>query len=333
MRVCILGLPGHTMLAVIDFCRLALRAPLREAILNDAGTIQSFFESGSTDAGLVASSFPNRNLVSWIARQRIPTIIVVPDIYVCLAHSDKAAQEDHGLLPRAVSHSLSALAMARAIPGCVFITGRAIHAELAALRGLFAPVLGRADEQSLADAERRIISSLYGEAAAAQAGGAVTKKLMSDTAKPCQGLLDFVRHGRLCELEWPVTLFADSSTRARPALPQIDITGPGRYLYWGPYLHLPPGAWEARALIEIAGRFDPIDIKIEVYTETTCHSCTVQFPANGIYDVSTRFTAGDALEVFEFRLFIERGEIEGQLRFGGVRLRQLGPPPGLREAR
>ncbi len=328
MRVCILGLPGHVMTSVIDYCRLALGIPLREAILNDAGAIQRFLETGNADIDLVASNFPNRSLVSWIARHHMSTIVVAPDIYVCIAQSDKAAQESHGLLPGAISHSLSGLAMARDIPGRVHITGLDIQAELADLRSLFGSSVGRCNEQSLIEAERRIASSFSNCVVAGQAadlGGVVSNALFADMTNTCQGILDFVRYGSPCELEWPVTLFADCASRARPALPQIDLTGPARYLYWGPYLYLPPGEWELRASIEIARKPSPIEVRLDIWSETWCHSCKVLFLSNGRYEVCTQFIKDEALEALEVRLFIDRGEIEGELGFGGVRLRQLVP--------
>jgi hypothetical protein len=328
MRLCVLGVPSHTLGAVVDMCRLAMGVTVSEVILNDDASTQSFLDAQDVHTNLIVSSFPRRNLLSWLIEHCVRTILVAPDIYVCMAHANKGSQEHRGLLPTALSYSLASLGMARQNLDCVLVTGRNFRAELKAVREELMRLQPTSRAPDLQKAEDQVITSLYHAVAvdhSAQDISAVSKSVLDETSSACRGLLDVLRDGKPPVLEWQVSLFADVSSRSRPAQDRIDLTGPSRCLYWGPYLHVLPGQWEAVAEIEVYDKSGPTELRVEVFTESLQHNYPATLPAIGRYEIRLVFDATDAVQSHELRLHLERGEIEGNLRFGGVQLRWIRP--------
>jgi hypothetical protein len=313
-RICILGVPGRLTDAVVDLCCVASGSS--ETILDDDGSAATCLGGNAAPPWLIVSHFPGSELVSWLRTSRAVTILVLPDTHLCVAQADMTVQEEHGVLPGMLSRSIASICAARDVPGRLLVTGRNISKELDALED----VLPRPGLQDLTAAREAVISSLYDTSIVMAA-----KSTLLESRKVCHALLDFARGDPGGEVEWPATLFFDTQTRKRPPRQVVDLTGPARCLCFGPYLHLPAGRWSARIAVEIAGSSGPIEFRAEIYTETGQQNFPAVLSGNGRYEVSIGFVAAEPLLPIQIRLFTDRGEIEGCLGFGGVRLRWEGP--------
>lgn len=322
MTLCILGLPSRTTDAVAHLCRLSPSISVSQVLLDDGASTDAFLAHSPFDESLIVSHFPRKSLVDWLRATRTPTIVVAPDLYVCLAHAEKLTQNNRGLLPGVLSQSLSLLASAIDLPVIALITGYRIDSELRALFSLLEWTT-EVSTAAISAAERSIISSLYEVAPGEGSEGdvsAVSREPFTDTTKACQGLLDLVRRRPMSEINWPVALFFDTITRARPAPPELDLTGPARCLYFGPYLHLPVGSWDAILTVGILGKSGTTELRAELYTDSDQVSYPCDIPTNGTYEVRFKFEVRDATQAIQIRLFVDRGEIEGTLQFEGARL-------------
>lgn len=325
MRLCVLGVPSKTADAVKQLCRTALGPEVEEALVDDDAATESFLRDRSTTAQLILSHFPREALIDWLKVSDVKTLLIVPDIYLCVTHADRIAHDSRGFLPGVLSHSLSSLAMAREIPGRLVITGREIRGELDAVLRCLTLHLPEFDVGRMEEAEKAVFRSLYDRSSLSD--GESTKRTykvtLADTRAACSGLLDLVRQGAAAELEWLPGLFFDTVSRLRPARAELDLTGPARCLFYGPYMHLPPSLWEVHVRVEILNKHGPTEFRAEIYTDQSQQDFPAILPSSGAYDVSFRFTVTDARLPIQIRLFNDRGEIEGEIRFGGARLRQL----------
>ncbi len=318
-----LGLPSRTTDAIVNLCRSLLQVPISEVLLDDDKSTEEFITQDGAQANLIVSHFPRKVLIDWLTANRLPTILVAPDIYVCLAHAEQLMHKNRGLLPGVLSQSLALIASARELPAHLVLTGHQIGSELPKLFSFF-EVLGADITHARIPAERAIILSLYEVAAGEQPlsdVSAVSKESLTDTAQACQGLLTLVRSRNVSEISWPVALFFDTETRSRPAPPTVELQGPARCLYFGPYLHLSVSCWEADLSIEIRGKTDPTELRAEFYTDSFQTSFPFVLQSAGSYKVHFQFNVQDAGQAIQIRFFLDRGEIEGTLSFSGVSLR------------
>ena len=325
MRFCVLGLPSRTTDAVVNLCRSLLQVPLSEVLLDDDTSTEEFIRQDWNQANLMVSHFPRKALIDWLTANRLPTIVVAPDIYICLAHAERLMHKNRGLLPGVLSLSLALIASARELPAHLVVTGRQIGSELDELFN-FLKFVGADVKDTRIPAEHAIILSLYEVAASEQPlsdVSAVSKESLTDTAQACQGLLTLVRSRNASEISWPVALFFDTETRSRPAPPTVQLEGPARCLYFGPYLHLSISCWEADLSIVIRGKTDPTELRAEFYTESFQTSFPFVLPSAGSYEVQFQFNVQDASQAIQIRFFLDRGEIEGSLHFSGVNLRRI----------
>ena len=101
---------------------------------------------------------------------------------------------------------------------------------------------------------------------------------------------DSIAHGRRLEtLEWPVYALLRPEFPDRLTIRPIDLTGPARFIYYGPSFALPAGAWSAEISIEVRDCLSDNRIAIDVYAGKILAVIKAKLPPQGVYGCQIRF--------------------------------------------
>ncbi len=114
---------------------------------------------------------------------------------------------------------------------------------------------------------------------------------------------DGIVHGqRLTKLQWPVYALLQPDFPDRLTVGPIDLTGPARFIYFGPYFALPTGAWNASIAIEVADCYSDNLIAIDVNAHTVLSTVTAKLPERDAYGCQIRFQIDDPTHRIEIRV-------------------------------
>ena len=135
---------------------------------------------------------------------------------------------------------------------------------------------------------------------------------------------DCVAHGQGLErLEWPVFSLLQPSFPDQMTIGPIDLTGPARYIYFGPYFALPIGAWNVDITLEVQDCLSDNEIAIDVFATEPLSIVRTKLPARGVYGCQIRFEIEDSSKPVEIRMQLLTGAIEGLLQLRQIKLRRL----------
>ncbi len=135
---------------------------------------------------------------------------------------------------------------------------------------------------------------------------------------------DCVAKGRGLErLEWPVFSLLQPSYPDQMTIGPIDLTGPARYIYFGPYFALPIGAWNVNITFEVQDCLSDNEIAIDVFATEPLSIVRAKLPARGVYGCQIRFEIEDLSKPVEIRMQLLTGAIEGLLQLRQIKLRRL----------
>ncbi len=131
--------------------------------------------------------------------------------------------------------------------------------------------------------------------------------------------------GELEPIVWEPDLFYTNESTAdgsyRPANGPIDVTGRARFLIFGPYINLPPGAWSATAVIGFSAETAGLSFVIEIAAGTQLCYARVQPTGEQVIETDLHFTIdASATQPVEVRIISERAAFDGRLIVGQVRL-------------
>ncbi|MCZ8182158.1 MAG: hypothetical protein O9322_04240 [Beijerinckiaceae bacterium] len=146
-------------------------------------------------------------------------------------------------------------------------------------------------------------------------------ELMRNIYEP---IVTLINGGEARPIIWPVEIFfaqtekkAVSGVRPEPQ----TMLGPARFLYFGPYLCLPAGRWQAMAEFEVKNNLsrNRVEIDISRNNETISFSL-VDLPEEGFFTAVTDFFNDRGELPIEMRIFLKEGAIEGQFELKKVML-------------
>jgi hypothetical protein len=141
---------------------------------------------------------------------------------------------------------------------------------------------------------------------------------------------DGIAQGRRLEkLEWPVYALLRPEFPDRLTIGPIDLTGPARFVYHGPYFALPAGAWRADVSLEVCDCFCDDLIEIDVTAHKVLAAVQTKLPPMGVYGCQIQFEIEDPCQLVEVRLKLLTGAIEGVIRMHRITLHRIS---GLEEA-
>ena len=123
------------------------------------------------------------------------------------------------------------------------------------------------------------------------------------------------------EVYWPRSFFQYGDVPDRPLDGSIILTGPARIVFFGPYLHVPPGAWNAEVQIEVTDcRMDTIAYADIFNGEVVLSAVSMRFPRKGVYAFDIPFATSNPHRPIEIRMHLLKGAIEGELLLHGARI-------------
>jgi hypothetical protein len=123
------------------------------------------------------------------------------------------------------------------------------------------------------------------------------------------------------EVYWPRSFFQYGDVPDRSMDGSILLTGPARIVFFGPYLHVPPGAWNAEVQIEVTDcRMDTIAYADIFNGEVVLSAVSMRFPRRGVYAFDIPFETSNPHRPIEIRMHLLKGAIEGELLLHGARI-------------
>ncbi len=112
----------------------------------------------------------------------------------------------------------------------------------------------------------------------------------------------------------------------------IDLTGPARFIHYGPYFALPRGRWRADLVFEVSGCLSDNQIAIDVVSGTVLSVIKMKLPPQGVYGCEIPFEIRVASNPVEIRLQLLTGAIEGFLALRSLNLSRVALSEGAAEA-
>ena len=119
------------------------------------------------------------------------------------------------------------------------------------------------------------------------------------------------------ELVWDRNNFLSRDDPSGSCPPAIDITGPARFLWFGPYVPLPAGVWRAEVMFDLCedaarGRFA---VQFGCEPDYTTVDLPGRAPGRQCVVLEHRFSDEGLAQV---RLWLKRAAFHGEVRFGQV---------------
>lgn len=132
-----------------------------------------------------------------------------------------------------------------------------------------------------------------------------------------------VQGRRLEALEWPPFALLRPDFPDRLTVGPIELTGPARFIHYGPYFALPLGRWQADLVFEVSGCLSDNQIAIDVVAGTVLSAVKLKLPPQGVYGCDISFDIDTPSNPVEIRLQLLTGAIEGLLMLRSIHLRRV----------
>jgi hypothetical protein len=135
---------------------------------------------------------------------------------------------------------------------------------------------------------------------------------------------DGVAQGRRLEqLEWPVYALLRPEFPDRLTIGPIDLTGPARYIYYGPYFALPAGAWSAEIALEVQDCYSDNQVGIDITAGKVLAMIKAALPPTGVYGCQIQFEIEDPSKPVEIRMQLLTGAIEGVIQLHRIAIHRV----------
>ncbi len=137
-----------------------------------------------------------------------------------------------------------------------------------------------------------------------------------------KGYADCFGGGPLGQMLWSRDLFYLGDNPGGPATRAIDLSGPVRYLLFGPYMTVPPGHWHATVVLAVSrgaiGMSNSVEILAGSRFEILARS-KIEPRGEGICETTLQFTVAPSTpQPIELRLCNARDAYTGRLALGHV---------------
>lgn len=336
LRLALIGVPDHVMRWVTAVAEIifARHGDYTLTYLDQDEATLRFLEAPPEGHQIVVSHFPRDELCRFLAEWQVPTLVLIDAPLRCVAQLVKAGYPNALDAARGVSLSLALIAGS----GCITtrIVGYPEHLQRMKasifveqlankLLGISISAADPAFALLVPDVSVSVVEAAdgYFRLSDAPAMPAIDEKSATAIDLACSPLVDFIRGKRDIEVVWPIEFFLDATTLQQASPHGVELIGPARCLYFGPYLHLPCGGWAGD--VEIGLSADIIDtyLRAEVSNVRVLADFMARGRRAGLFALPIDFVVEDARFGHEVRLFIDRGEIGGRLGLVQVRLRRF----------
>jgi hypothetical protein len=319
------GLPGR----FAEWCaevttRLAAHSlgPVELVALNTLEEVAGAAIRTSASHLVASCRQPVLRLQTEIRRANRPFLIALGDPCAALRHLMLHRGHDLPAAIRAVASSCATMLTLATAPGGLALSDRDAD-EPAGVARAIADHLGFAmDDDEIAAIASAALSGDepaedHAEAAWWNELGERERLLIDGAVQP---YVRYFQCGDLDGLTWePELFFIPGSPTPAPANRVIDITGRARFLIYGPYISLPPGAWSARVVLGFSAEAAGGSFVIEVTASAQLGCTRVEPTGEQMLDVDLQFTIDNSVDQpIEIRITNERAAFDGRLALGYV---------------
>lgn len=331
----IIGMPGpltnwlHVL--VKSIYQELNQCDFQNVTLDDDLSTQEFLANSTSENRLIVSHFPRTALIERLHTEKIPILIAIQSPHSCVRHQSHANKLTFLDAARLITQSLSLISnIIRTGPYLFLHEGHLTTStkEVTAwLSSCLSPDMG-VNLASVAELvlQRLALNSLDDlHASVDRLQERIDQISETDPIKPeiefikeeyelvWKGINDLIMGDTDVEIKWPVQFFYDGNNFAGPAPLIMNMVGPARCLYYGPFLHLPEGEWLGEICLGLSDDARDTQLRVEVYTDRPQTSFIANANRGGVYSLPIEFEINDSRQPVQLRLFINRGEIEGRI--------------------
>jgi hypothetical protein len=281
------------------------------------------------DTALAVTRQPAHDLAVQLKTQSRPILIALERPEDCVA----ALIADHGLsymeAVRSTANSCAALHALLSHPGAMILRredhrpSRDIAHALAVHYALGLPpgeIDRLADQVQIRDPAAAPATYLAETEGVGGAGADhLLPPLLAGALAPAEAWLGA---GGLQEVIWHRDLFFAGDRPQKPPAPWIDVTGPGRCLFHGPYIRMPAGNWSCALLLGCGVDAVGLSLVAEIFAGAVLAHAEFTVSEAGFFEMEFSCTlSGD--QPVEIRLFNPRAAFEGHIALIQATLRPL----------
>lgn len=316
-----------------------LGRPVEVVELDTDQATESFLANRPGGHVLVVTHFPRPELVSYAKHHKTSLVMALDEPSYSAAFHVKSGDLGPRDAVKPVTQSLSLLAALAPLEHSLVLSASDYHRPVPDVVASLALALG------ISRQEIGVIAKAFRGWEATSLARSIEKQVLHGSTftgldqlisphdgacitKASGGLVDLVLGREPADIVWGREFFYDGATLTSPAPMMIDMTGPARCLYYGPYLHLPAGRWEARLFLGFSDQTIDTWLKVDVYTDDVQAIFFSRLKRGGIYAMPITFEVSDPRQPIQLRIFIERGEIDGRMGLAMVRLKPSQDEPG-----
>jgi hypothetical protein len=150
------------------------------------------------------------------------------------------------------------------------------------------------------------------------AGQALT--LLRQTLTP---MADLVAGKARNPIVWPLASFYSGDHPSELASSFLEVAGPSRVLYYGPYFSLPRGRWRADVQLIVSGNMHDKLLAVDIFSGIELARHEFKPAQGGLLQASLPFAVRSMEERIEVRVQLLEGAIEGHLGLKQVLLHPL----------
>jgi hypothetical protein len=346
----VVGTPSPKLYAVLNIVRALVQVTIGEPVVIVANSLEELrkeFPDGPTRknrAVVLVSDYPQPDIWAAFAHLKAPVVISIDDFATVALFS--VVSRGFGAVAAARFATMGLINVAPAVVSPPPFSLFAGDPKVETLAGLILKLGAFYKIQMKDDTLAKVLAFL----GVAELGGAVLCEyidrkvaaigkmaedarvsLESRSPLECE-LIDFlapqydaVAQGRPLErLEWPVYALLRPEFPDRMTIGPIDLTGPARFIYHGPYFALPAGAWWADISLEVRDCYSDNHIALDVCAMGELLAVVrTKLPPSGVYGCQIRFEIEDPSKAVEIRMTLLTGAIEGVIRLHAIALHRL----------
>jgi hypothetical protein len=304
----------------------AIAGPTLHLHITSLAQLREGFARREGGSVVVTSDFPEAELARFVCAAGLPLIVFSDDPGDTLDWTMKSRQMSAFDAARFSTRMFSTLALPFTSNRALLIAGARNESSeqvvAAVIEHLFP---GRGDwltsrtfeyliESGAIARERTVDRSEY-----CGVGSKSPSQLPEDAKRAVRAYGDLMAGRWPEEIDWPLEMFTRPDNRA--VRDPVDLTGPARALFYGPYLNLPVGDWVARVEFEIDGALSGVEALADVRVNEAVTEKTFEMPAKGIFAYELSFHVADPHHPIEIRLFTKKSAIEGVFLPRSVKVR------------
>lgn len=220
---------------------------------------------------------------------------------------------------RAVTAMLAALEPSLGVPGRVLVR-RTAEFDVAAACGLLMERLpAAARHTALPDIAALPLPPQWEPLLGGQAL-ALARQILAPMAR--------VVSGETASIVFPLACFYSGNHPDEIAAPLMTLAGPRRPLYYGPYFHLPRGQWRVAVQLLLLEGLTGAELSVDVFAERELARVRLDPREPGLFQIWLSFANDDPHRAVEFRVWVERGAIEGTIGLRHITLQRIAPTGG-----